>query len=388
MFLQKKIAILGSTGSIGKQTLEVIQQFPDEFSVVALAAGSQLELLVEQVKQFKPKYVAIGDVNLVDTLRTSLAGLDVAVLGGTQGLVELATLPEADIVVSAVVGAVGIEPTMAAVRAGKRIALANKETLVAAGSIIMPSLEKYQAELIPVDSEHSAIFQCLEGRNTRDVARIILTASGGPFRNYQPELLENVSVADALKHPNWNMGGKITIDSATMFNKGLEIIEAHWLFDMPYERIKVVIHPESIIHSMVELTDGSVMAQLGLCDMKLPIQLALTYPERRGTTFPKLDVIQQMQLRFQPVDDRLFPAVELAYQAGKIGGSLPAAINAANEMAVAAFLQGRIKFTRIIGIVSEVFGYHQKESFSKTPDLQEILAVDAWARERARELLS
>ncbi len=386
--MQKKIAILGSTGSIGKQTLEVIQQFPDEFSVVALAAGSQLELLVEQVKQFKPKYVAIGDVNLVDTLRTSLAGLDVAVLGGTQGLVELATLPEADIVVSAVVGAVGIEPTMAAVRAGKRIALANKETLVAAGSIIMPSLEKYQAELIPVDSEHSAIFQCLEGRNTRDVARIILTASGGPFRNYQPELLENVSVADALKHPNWNMGGKITIDSATMFNKGLEIIEAHWLFDMPYERIKVVIHPESIIHSMVELTDGSVMAQLGLCDMKLPIQLALTYPERRGTTFPKLDVIQQMQLRFQPVDDRLFPAVELAYQAGKIGGSLPAAINAANEMAVAAFLQGRIKFTRIIGIVSEVFGYHQKESFSKTPDLQEILAVDAWARERARELLS
>ena len=386
--LRKKIAILGSTGSIGKQTLEVVRQFPEEFSVVALAAGSQVELLAEQVREWKPQYVAIGDSRLEDALRNALAGMDVTVFSGTQGLVELATLPEADIVVSAVVGAVGIEPTMAAVRAGKRIALANKETLVAAGSIIMPALAKHRAELIPVDSEHSAIFQCLEGRKSGDVARIILTASGGPFRNYRPEQLEEVSVADALKHPNWNMGGKITIDSATMFNKGLEIIEAHWLFGMAYERIAVVIHPESIVHSMVELADGSVIAQLGLCDMKLPIQLALTYPERRGSTFPKLDVTMGMQLHFQPVNHRLFPAVELAYQAGMIGGSLPAAINAANEVAVAAFLQGRIKFTRIIGIVSEIFGYHQKESFSKTPDLHEILAVDAWARERARVLLA
>lgn len=384
----KKIAILGSTGSIGRQTLDVVRQFPKDFDVVALAAGSNVELLAEQINTFKPRYAAIGSPDLLDRLRTLTDDPSVHFVSGTDGLCELATLDEVDLVVAAVVGAVGIRPAIAAVKAGKQIALANKETLVAAGSIIMPALTTYRATLIPVDSEHSAIFQCLEGRSDDQIARIILTASGGPFRNYQPADLETVTIEDALHHPNWSMGGKITIDSATMFNKGLEIIEAHWLFGMDYDRIGVVIHPESVIHSMVELVDGSVIAQLGLCDMRLPIQLALTYPERWKQPFPKLDMTKRHSLSFQPVDYQLFPAVELAYAAGRTGGSLPAAINAANEEAVRAFLEGRIKFTRIIGIVSEVFGYHQKESFSKIPDLDEILHVDSWARKRAQHLIN
>lgn len=385
------IALLGSTGSIGQQTLEVIAQFPDRFKLLAIAAGSNLDLLIDQVRKFRPRYVAIGREDLYPKLKEMLkeTGIDpqITVLSGISGLKEIVTIPEVNLVLTAVVGAIGIEPTLAAIQGRKRIALANKETLVAAGSIIIPEAQKNNVRIIPVDSEHSAIFQCLEGRNPSQVERLILTASGGSFRDRRPEDLEEVTIEEALNHPNWSMGGKITIDSATMFNKGLEVIEAHWLFNMSFDRIDVVIHPESIVHSMVELVDGSIIAQMGLCDMKLPIQLALTYPERLVNHFPKLNLLSGAVLHFQPVNPKLYPAVELAYQAGRIGGSLPAALNAANEEAVGAFLKGKIKFNRIISIVSDVIGHHQKESFSPSPDLKEILEVDKWARETANKYI-
>lgn len=385
--MAKKIAILGSTGSIGRQTLEVVREFPERFEVVALSGGSNLRLLLEQVAFFKPKYVAIGEPELYPELKSRLTGSGITVLAGVEGLTEFAVIPEADMLLTAVVGSIGIRPTLAAIHAGKAIALANKETLVAAGSIIIPAAKKYGVKLLPVDSEHSAIFQCLEGRPLQQVARLVLTASGGPFRNRQPRDLEQVTLEQALNHPNWHMGGKITIDSATMFNKGLEVIEAHWLFDMPFERIATVIHPESIIHSMVELIDGSTIAQLGLCDMRLPIQIALAYPERLAGHFPKLDLASGAQLNFYPVDQRLFPAVELAYEAGRAGGTMPVVLNAANEQAVQAFLAGKIKFTGIIRIVSELMGYYQKEGFSVNPDIEEIFAVDREVRELANQLI-
>jgi 1-deoxy-D-xylulose-5-phosphate reductoisomerase len=385
--LTKKIAILGSTGSIGRQALEIIREFPEQFEVIALSGGSNLELLLEQTVIFKPKYVTIGETALYSELKSRLAGTGIQVLAGLDGLIELAVLSEVELVLTAVVGSIGIKPTLAAIRAGKDIALANKETLVAAGSIIIPAVKQHGVNLFPVDSEHSAIFQCLEGRSAEQVARLILTASGGPFRNLQPQDLEKVTLEQALQHPNWKMGGKVTIDSATMFNKGLEIIEAHWLFDMPYERIAAVIHPESVIHSMVELVDGSTIAQLGPCDMRLPIQLALTYPERFDNSFPKLDLLSGKQLNFYPVDRRLFPAVELAYQAGRAGGVMPVVLNAANEQAVQAFLTGKIEFTGIIRIVSELMGYYQKEGYSSHPDIEEIFAVDRQVREQADQLI-
>lgn len=376
----KKIAILGSTGSIGRQTLEVIQQFPERFQVVALSAGTNLKLLIQQVERFRPKMVAIGQDRLYPEIKSLLSGTDIEIRVGVEGLTEIATLPEVDLVLTAVVGSIGIRPTLAAIFAGKKIALANKETLVSAGEVIMKAATSQGITIIPVDSEHSAIFQCLEGRNAGQVERLILTASGGPFREYQADELEKVTVEQALNHPNWSMGGKITIDSATMFNKGLEIIEAHWLFRMPFEKIAVVIHPESIVHSLVELVDGSNIAQLGLCDMRLPIQYALVYPERLPNSFPKLDLLKGAQLNFTTVKRNLFPAINLAYEAGQRGGSLPAVLNAANEEAVRAFLDGKIKFIDITRIVSEVMGYHQKEGFSTTPDLNEILEMDRWAR--------
>lgn len=381
-----KLAILGSTGSIGQQALEVISQFPEKFELVALAAGKNIELLAEQVRQYRPKYVAVGDEKRYSELAESVKGLDVKVMAGLSGLIEIATITEVELLLTAVVGAVGIEPTLAAIRAKKRIALANKETLVAAGSIVIPEAKKNGVAIIPVDSEHSAIFQCLEGREPSQVNKIILTASGGPFLRLKAEDLENVTVAQALKHPNWNMGGKITIDSATMFNKGLEIIEAHWLFDMEYDKIDVVIHPESIVHSLVELVDGSIIAQLGLCDMKLPIQLGLTYPERWNSSFPRLNLTKAKQLNFLEVDTNLFPAISLAYKAGRTGGCLPAVFNAANEAVVAEFLRGKIKFTQISSIVAEVMGYYLKENFSKAPSLEEILRADQWARKTALQL--
>lgn len=383
----KKIAILGSTGSIGRQTLEVVNEFPDRFKVVALAAGSNIRLLAEQARKFKPSYLVINSERKLPELRELVSGLRVEILAGKEGMNQIAVLPEVDLVLTAVVGSIGIGPTLAAIKAGKTIALANKETLVAAGSIIMPAAAENNVAILPVDSEHSAIFQCLQGTRPADVERLILTASGGPFRNYRPEDLAGVTLEQALKHPNWNMGGKITIDSATMFNKGLEIIEAHWLFNMEFDRIGVVIHPESIVHSLVELVDGSHLAQMGLCDMRVPIQYALTYPEHLPNSYPKLDLLQGAVLNFQPVNFKLFPAVELAYQAGRHGCGMPAALNAANEEAVNAFLTGRIKFSDITGIVSEVVEEYQRESFGTTPGLEEILAVDEWARVKAAEII-
>lgn len=385
--LVKKLAIIGSTGSIGRQALEVVREFPERFEVVALAAGSNLELLVEQARVFKPKYLVIGAVENYGELKERVSGTGITVLAGMEGLGTIAVLPEVGQVLTAVVGSMGIKPTLAAIQAGKSIALANKETLVAAGSVIMPAVAAHQVDLIPVDSEHSAIFQCLEGRKPSQVGRLILTASGGPFRNYKPEELSKVTIQEALNHPNWRMGGKITIDSATMVNKGLEIIEAHWLFQMPFERIAVTIHPESIIHSLVELVDGSQIAQLGLPDMRLPIQLALTYPERLRNSFPRLDLTKGANLTFGAVNPELFPAVGLAYEAGRKGGSLPAVLNAANEEAVGAFLQGKIRFVDIVPIVAGVMERHQGEGFKGNPDLEEIFAADGWAREVAKEIM-
>ena len=385
--MKKKIAILGSTGSIGQQALEVVREFPEKFAVVALAAGKNLELLVAQAIEFRPLYVAIGQESLYLELKERLAPLGIEVGAGSSGLVEAAIQAEAEVVLTAVVGSLGIRPTLAAIEAGKQIALANKETLVAAGSVIIPAAQKAGVRIIPVDSEHSAIFQCLAGYSPAEIAKLVLTASGGPFRNYQVAQLEQVTLAQALQHPNWQMGGKITIDSATMFNKGLEIIEAHWLFGMDFDQIVPVIHPESIIHSLVEFQDGSHLAQLGLCDMRLPIQYALTYPARFANNFPKLDLTQGAQLNFYPVDHQLFPAVALAYAAGRAGGSLPAAMNAANEIAVAAFLMERIKFTEITSMVDVVMGEHQKEAFVAAPTLEELTAVDEWARQRASRLV-
>jgi len=385
--MKKRIAILGSTGSIGRQALEVIREFPEQFEVVALAAGSNLDLLIEQAAIFRPKYLAIGEPSLYQELQARTPDQRIKLSAGLEGLIDIGTLPEVDLVLTAVVGSVGIKPTLAAIEAGKDIALANKETLVAAGSIIMAAAAKYGVEIIPVDSEHSAVFQCLEGKDSNQVERLLITASGGPFRTYTPEQLEHVTLEQALKHPNWNMGGKITIDSATMFNKGLEIIEAHWLFGVSFDRITPVIHPESIVHSLVEFKDGSFLAQLGLCDMRLPIQLALTYPERLTYPFPRFNFNNPLALNFEPVNYDLFPAITLAYEAGCKGGSLPVVLNAANEEAVGAFLTRKIGFTKIVRIVSEVMGYHQKEAFSIQPDLEEIMAVDQWARAAAQRLI-
>ncbi len=383
----KKLAILGSTGSIGRQTLEVIDEFPERFQVVALAAGSNTRLLAEQARKFKPSYLVINSATKLPELQEMVSGLNIQILTGIEGMSRVAVLPEVDLVLTAVVGSVGIKPTLAAINAGKTIALANKETLVAAGSIIIPAAVEKGVKILPVDSEHSAIFQCLEGTRSSQVERLILTASGGPFRGYRPEDLANVTLEQALDHPNWNMGGKITIDSATMFNKGLEVIEAHWLFGMGFDRIGVVIHPESIIHSVVELVDGSHLAQMGLCDMRLPIQYALTYPDHLPNTFPKLDLLNGARLNFLPVDFRLFPAVQMAYEVGMHGGGLPAAMNAANEEAVKSFLMGKIKFIDIMGIVSEVVTDYHKENFAKDPGLEEILAVDSWARIRSTQII-
>lgn len=383
----RKIVILGSTGSIGRQALEVIAEFPERFQVVALAAGSNIRLLAEQARKFKPSYLVINSAEKLTELRELVSGSNIKILTGIEGMNQIAALPEADLVLTAVVGAVGIKPTLTAINSGKTIALANKETLVAAGSIIIPAAMEKSVKILPVDSEHSAIFQCLEGIKPSHVKRLILTASGGPFRGYRPEDLAKVTLEQALNHPNWKMGGKITIDSATMFNKGLEVIEAHWFFGMEFDRIGVVIHPESIVHSLVELVDGSHLAQMGLCDMRLPIQYALTYPEHLANTFPKLDLLKGAQLNFLPVDSRLFPAVQLAYEVGRYGGSLPAAMNAANEEAVKSFLMGKIRFTDIISVVHDVVSDYQKENFAKDPDLEEIFAVDSWARARSIQLI-
>ena len=383
----KNISILGSTGSIGRQALEVIAAHPGRFRVVGLAARGNVGLLAEQARRFHPRLVAVADPDAHAELRRELAGLPVTVLAGEEGLAAVAACEEADRVLVAVVGAAGIAPTLAAIEAGKEIALANKETLVAAGSLVTAKAGEAGVRLIPVDSEHSAVFQCLAGVDRAAVSRIILTASGGPFLDLPLSELDGVTVAEALNHPNWRMGEKVTIDSATLINKGLEVIEAHWLFGLDYDRIEVVIHPQSIVHSLVELVDGAILAQLGPPDMRLPIAHALAHPERLPGPWPRLAGIAGLCLEFRPVDPERFPGLALAYEMGRRGGTWPAVMNAANEVAVAAFLAGRIRFTEIVRIVAEVCGYYGCGD-DPSPDLSAILAADAWAWKKAEELIA
>ena len=380
----KKVSILGSTGSIGVSTLEIIAAYPNRFKVVALSAGRNLELLCRQIEVFSPQIVAVISEESARELRSMLKGNKPEILHGVPGMIEVATAAETELVVAAIVGAAGLVPTVAAIKAGKDIALANKETLVTAGRIIMGMVKEKKVGLYPVDSEHSAVFQSLQGQRREDVRRIILTASGGPFINYPLENLAQVSIDDALNHPNWSMGRKITIDSATMMNKGLEVIEARWLFDMPGEKISVNIHPQSIIHSMVEYEDGCVMAQLGVPDMKAPIAYALTYPERVRTGVKALDLTALSGLTFFNPDYARFPALKLAYQALESGESMPAVMNAANEVAVEEFLGGRINFTSIPVVIEKTMDLHQPHTLDS---IEEVLFVDRWARAMSREVV-
>lgn len=377
---RQRIAVLGSTGSIGRQTLEVAGALADRFEIVTLAAGRNVELLAAQVAWARPRMVAVADKESAERLR-AMVGDEVHVAWGQQGLVDAAVGWDADIVVVAVVGAAGLVPTLRALDAGKRVALANKETLVAGGQLVARALAAGNGILLPVDSEHSAILQCLQGEERASVRRLILTASGGPFRCATLAEMERARPADALRHPTWSMGGKITVDSATLMNKGLEVIEAHWLFGVAYDRIDVVIHPQSVVHSLVEFVDGSVKAQLGLPDMRLPIQYALCYPERAQGDWGELSLIRTAALTFEPPDPARFPCLGLAYEAGKAGGTAPAALNAANEVAVDAFLKEQIGFLDIAACVEAVLRAHTVE---EAGELDEILEADAWARGAAR----
>lgn len=371
----KKIAILGSTGSIGTQTLDVIRARSDELEVVALAAGSNKERLKEQIREFHPELVSLSDEKKAQELKEELAGEAVEVVCGMDGLIEVAGIDSADVVVTAVVGMMGILPTMEAIRKGKDIALANKETLVTAGHLIIPMAREYGVSILPVDSEHSAIFQCLQGEPKKALDKILLTASGGPFRGKSAEFLETVTLEDALNHPNWSMGPKITIDSSTMVNKGLEVMEAKWLFGVDYSQIEVVIQPQSIIHSMVQYIDGAVIAQLGTPDMRVPIEYALFYPERRSLPGDRLDFSKLSQITFEKPDYKVFRGLSLAIEAGKTGGTMPTVFNAANERAVAKFLKGEIKYTDIVRSIEKCMDAHK---VSAHPDLEEILATEQW----------
>ncbi len=374
----KKIGILGSTGSIGTQTLEVVRSYSDDLQVTALAAGNNIELLEQQIREFRPKLVAVWKEENAAKLRRAVADLDVTVVSGMDGLLEVAVQKDSDILVTAIVGMIGIQPTIAAIQAGKDIALANKETLVTAGHIIMPLAKKHQVSILPVDSEHSAIFQCLNGENSKQIDKILLTASGGPFRGKDSAFLETVTVKDALKHPNWSMGRKITIDSASMVNKGLEVMEAKWLFDVEIDDVEVVIQPQSVIHSMVQFVDGAVMAQLGTPDMKLPIQYALFYPERRFLGGDRLDFGALGSLQFMKPDMEVFRGLAMAYQVGRDGGSLATVFNAANEYAVAKFLDEKIRFLEIYEMIEACIEAHKK---IENPTVEEILATEQWTYE-------
>jgi 1-deoxy-D-xylulose-5-phosphate reductoisomerase len=371
----KRIAILGSTGSIGTQTLDVAERNPDRLQVTALAAGNNITLLEQQIRQFKPKLVGVWSEDKAKQLAVQVADCNCRIVSGMDGLIEIATLNEIDIVVTAIVGMIGIRPTVAAIQSGKDIALANKETLVTAGHIIMPLAKEYNVRILPVDSEHSAIFQCLQGENHGQIGKILLTASGGPFRGKTREFLETVQLEDALKHPNWTMGQKITIDSSTLANKGLEVIEAKWLFDVDLDQIQVVVQPQSVIHSMVEFQDGAVMAQLGTPDMRLPIQYALFYPERVHLEGERLDFYKISQLTFEEPDWKTFPSLRLAFDAGRIGGSLPTVFNAANEKAVALFLERKIKYLDIAMLIEYCMREH---SVISQPSIDDILDAEQW----------
>jgi len=380
----KRIAILGSTGSVGEQTLAVVASAPDRFRVVALAAGRNVEKLAAQVERFRPERVAVADEAGAEALRARV-GRDVDVAVGPAGLEAVATHP-ADLLVSALVGAVGLRPTLAGIEAGRDVALANKEVLVMAGALVLRAVKKHGVSLLPVDSEHSAIFQVLAGQRREDVARLVLTCSGGPFRSWPAERIAKASVEEALAHPNWAMGAKITVDSATLTNKALEIVEARWLFDVPHERIDVVVHPQSIVHSLVEFVDRSVIAQLGLPDMRVPIAVALAHPERLPLDLPSLDLATVSRLDFEAPDRKRFPALDLAARALAGGEAAPAVFNAANEVAVASFLAGHISLPRISEINGEVLDEHLAEGAGRVVDsLEDVIAADAWARERARK---
>lgn len=374
----KKISILGSTGSIGTQTLEVIRNHARDFSVTALAAGKNIDLLEKQIREFHPSMAVVWDEENAATLKTRVADLNVKVLSGMEGLMEAAVQKESDLLVTAIVGMIGIRPTIAAIEAGKDIALANKETLVTAGHIIMPLAERHHVRILPVDSEHSAIFQCLNGEHGNRPDKILLTASGGPFRGKDRAFLETVTVEDALRHPNWSMGRKITIDSASMVNKGLEVMEAKWLFQVEVDDVEVVVQPQSVIHSMVQFRDGAVMAQLGTPDMKLPIQYALYYPERHDLEGKRLDFGSLSCLYFEKPDMEVFRGLALAYRAGREGGSVPTVLNAANEYAVAGFLEHKIAFLDIYEIIEECMEAHKK---IECPSVSDILDTEQWTYE-------
>jgi 1-deoxy-D-xylulose-5-phosphate reductoisomerase len=380
----KRLAILGSTGSIGVNTLDIVKQFPERFKVVSLAAGVNIQVLKQQILQFRPNMISVLNKELSETLRKELAFFPTNIVHGVEGLIQVATHPEADLVVSALVGAVGLIPTLSAIKAGKNIALANKESLVMAGGLVMEEARRRQIQVLPVDSEHSAVFQSLLGHRKEDVHRIILTASGGPFLHLPLGKLQQVTARDALRHPNWEMGRKITVDSASLMNKGLEVIEARWLFDVPVEKIDVHIHPQSVIHSMVEYVDGSIVSQLGITDMRIPISYALAFPERLTLPFPRLNLFQKESLSFLPPDLERFPCLDLAYRAIKIGGTMPAALNAANEIAVNAFLDGALPFTKIPSLIRQVMEEHDMKP---AQTLEDVLKADHWARETSKIIL-
>jgi 1-deoxy-D-xylulose-5-phosphate reductoisomerase len=380
----KKISILGSTGSIGRSTLSIVEKFPGRFRVVALAAGNNIDLLEKQVRRFSPSVVSVSGEAQAGLLKKRLAGLNVSIFAGVEGMIRVAAADEADITVSAIVGTAGLVPTMAAIRAGKQVALANKEVLVTAGELVMAESRSRGAGILPVDSEHSAIFQCLQAGSNNEVRRLILTASGGPFRTWSRKDLEEVTPGQALKHPNWSMGKKITIDSATLMNKGLEVIEARWLFDVPPEKIRVLVHPQSIIHSMVEYQDGAVVAQLGMPDMKGPIAYALTYPERLADVSPDLDLARVGALTFEEPDTDRFPCLAYAFDALGAGGTMPAVLSAANEVAVGCFLEGKIGYGDIARVIRSTMDAHTP---APVRTVEDALAADLWARGEAEKTI-
>jgi 1-deoxy-D-xylulose-5-phosphate reductoisomerase len=381
----KQLAILGSTGSIGTQTLDVVRQHPDAFSVYALTAHRSVEMLIQQALEFNPAVVCIADESCYSRLREALSDMPIKVMAGAKALEELVTMPAVDIVVAAMVGYAGLPPTIAAIKAQKTIALANKETLVVAGEIICRLAQLYKVDILPVDSEHSAIFQSLVGEDIRSVEKLLLTASGGPFRTYTFEQMQHVTAAQALKHPNWEMGAKITIDSASMMNKGFEVIEARWLFDIPVDKIQVLVHPQSVVHSAVQFVDGSVKAQLGTPDMRIPIQYALTYPERWESDVPRLDLFTNSQLTFEEPDLQRFPNLRLAYEAIAKGGNTPCVLNAANEVVNLAFREGKCGFLQMSDVIAQTM---TKTTFIVEPTYEDYVQTDKEARRIAKEALN
>ena len=381
----KQIAILGSTGSIGTQTLDVVRQHPHEFSVYALSANRSVDMLIHQALEFNPAVVCIADESCYPRLRDALSDLPIQVLAGENAIAEMVTMPAIDIVVAAMVGYAGLRPTIEAIRAKKPIALANKETLVVAGEIICRLAQRYNVPILPVDSEHSAIFQSLVGESRDSLEKLLLTASGGPFRTFTYEQMQHVTAAQALRHPNWEMGAKITIDSASMMNKGFEVIEARWLFDIPLEKIQVVVHPQSVIHSAVQFVDGSVKAQLGTPDMRIPIQYALTYPQRWHSNVPRLDLFATHQLTFEEPDLQRFPNLRLAYEAIAKGGNMPCILNAANEVVNLAFREGKCGFLQMSEVIAETMA---KTSFILEPTYEDYVQTDRLARQIAKERIN